>query len=58
LESAPEDETPVKSVAGGETEGGGEAVLAGPEGAVQRAVITIGGAPASSQRIPPRMEKA
>ena len=43
----PEDEAPVEPVAGGETEGGGEAAVAGTEGAVQRAVITIGGAPAS-----------
>ena len=44
----PEDEAPVEPVAGGETEAGGEAAVAGTEGAVQRAVITIGGAPASS----------
>ena len=44
----PEDEAPVEPVSGGETEGGGEAAVAGTEGAVQRAVITIGGAPASS----------
>ena len=43
----PEDEAPVEPVAGGETEGGGEVAVAGTEGAVQRAVITIGGAPAS-----------
>ena len=43
-----DDEAPVEPVAGGETEGGGEAAVAGTEAAVQRAVITIGGAPASS----------
>jgi ParB family chromosome partitioning protein len=44
----PEDEAPVEPVAGGEAEGGGEAAVASTEGAMQRAVITIGGAPASS----------
>src|SRR5271156_1461154 len=44
----PEDEAPVEPVAGGETEGGGEAAVAGTEGAVQRTVITIGGAPPAS----------
>jgi ParB family chromosome partitioning protein len=44
----PEDEAPVEPAAGGETEGDGEAAVAGTEGAVQRAVITIGGAPAGS----------
>src|SRR5271156_1753178 len=44
----PEDEAPVEPVAGGETEAGGEAAVAGTEGAVQRAVITIGGAPPAS----------
>ena len=39
----PEDEAPVEPVAGGETEGGGDVPVAGTEGAVQRAVITIGG---------------
>ena len=43
----PEDEAPVELVEGGEPEGGGEVAVAGTEGAVQRAVITIGGAPAS-----------
>ena len=50
----PEDEAPVEPVAGGETEGGGEVAVAGTEGAVQRAVITIGGAPASPTRRAPR----
>ena len=45
----PEDEAPVEPVEGGETEGGGEAAVAGTECTVQRAtVITIGSAPASS----------
>ncbi len=43
----PEDEAPVEPAAGGETEGGGEAAVAGTECAVQPAIITIGGAPAS-----------
>src|SRR6201999_3285928 len=38
----------VEPVAGGKVEGGGKAAVAGTEGTVQRAVITIGGAPASS----------
>src|SRR6202034_3574644 len=44
----PDDEAPVEPVASGENEGDGEAAVAGTEGAVQRAVITIGGAPAGS----------
>ena len=50
----PEDEAPVEPVAGGETEGDGETAVAGTDGAVQRAVITIGGAPASSEPEAPR----
>jgi ParB family chromosome partitioning protein len=45
----PEDEPPTKSVASGETDGDdGVGATTGSEGAVQRAVITIGAAPVSS----------
>ena len=45
----PEDEPPIESVAGGEAEGDdGAAVAPGSEGAVQRAVITIGAAPVTA----------
>ncbi|MGP8261612.1 MAG: ParB/RepB/Spo0J family partition protein [Rhodoblastus sp.] len=47
----PEDEAPVEPVAGGETEGDGEVAFAGTEVAVQRAVITIGGAPPASSAL-------
>ena len=45
----PEDELPIEAVASGETDGDdGVGATPGSEGAVQRAVITIGAAPVSS----------
>jgi ParB family transcriptional regulator, chromosome partitioning protein len=45
----PEDEPPIASVAGGEAEGDdGAGAALGSEGAAQRAIITVGAAPVSS----------